>query len=149
MLLVNCKIAWHGMACVQCMVAWTFCKCNVFSPSFETLFITLAPPPPKKKKKKKKKKLLCWLYPTYPKNTPYPRSFFLLLHNFHKKSLEIFIKQFKEKIVHGLFSMFQACVSFSACIFYVFMNIYTGYVCINGHTAGGKKNYRPTYPIFQ
>ena len=35
--------------------------------------------------------------------------------------------------------MFQACVSISACIFYVFMNIYTGYVCINGHTAGGRK----------
>ena len=33
--------------------------------------------------------------------------------------------------------MFQACVSISACIFSVFMNIYTGYVCINGHTAGG------------
>ena len=31
--------------------------------------------------------------------------------------------------------MFQACVSISACIFYVFMNIYTGYVCINGHTC--------------
>ena len=30
--------------------------------------------------------------------------------------------------------MFQARVSISACIFYVFMNIYTGYVCINGHT---------------
>ena len=48
--------------------------------------------------------------------------------------------------------MFQACVSISVCIFYVFMNIYTGYVCINGHTAGGKKRkkiYRPTYPIFQ
>ena len=29
--------------------------------------------------------------------------------------------------------MFQACVSISVCIFYVFMNIYmyTGYVCIN------------------
>ena len=41
--------------------------------------------------------------------------------------------------------MFQACVSISACIFYVFMNIYTGYVCINGHTAGfKKKNYLPT-----
>ena len=36
--------------------------------------------------------------------------------------------------------MFQACVSISVCIFYVFMNIYTGYVCINGHTAGKKKN---------
>ena len=35
--------------------------------------------------------------------------------------------------------MFQACVSISDCIFYVFMNIYSGYVCINGHTAGGKK----------
>ena len=46
--------------------------------------------------------------------------------------------------------MFQACVSISVCIFYVFMNIYTGYVCINGHTAESKKkNYRPTYPIFQ
>ena len=33
--------------------------------------------------------------------------------------------------------MFQASVSISACIFYVFMNIYIGYVCINGHTAGG------------
>ena len=33
--------------------------------------------------------------------------------------------------------MFQAYVSISACSFYVFMNIYTGYmyVCINGHTA--------------
>ena len=48
--------------------------------------------------------------------------------------------------------MFQACVSISACIFYVFMNIYTGYVC-TVYTAGEKKkkkkNYRPTYPIFQ
>ena len=26
--------------------------------------------------------------------------------------------------MYGLFSMFQACVSISACIFYVFMNIY-------------------------
>ena len=46
--------------------------------------------------------------------------------------------------------MFQACVSISACIFYVFMNIklYTGYVCINGHTAGLKKKL-PTYlPYF-
>ena len=50
--------------------------------------------------------------------------------------------------------MFQACVSISACIFYVFMNIYTGYVCINemGILLGKKKkkkNYLPTYPIFQ
>ena len=47
--------------------------------------------------------------------------------------------------------MFQACVSISVCIFYVFMNIYTGYVCINGHTAGGKKKKKdlPTYlPYF-
>ena len=49
--------------------------------------------------------------------------------------------------------MYQACVSISACIFYVFMNIYTGYVCINGHTAEllgkkKKKKYRSTYPIF-
>ena len=44
--------------------------------------------------------------------------------------------------------MFQECVSISACIFYVFMNIYTVYVCINGHTAGEKK--LPTYlPYFQ
>ena len=44
--------------------------------------------------------------------------------------------------------MFQACVSISVCIFYVFINIYTGYVCINGHTAGLRyknKIYRPTY----
>ena len=34
------------------------------------------------------------------------------------------------------------------CICNVFMNIYTGYVCINGHTAGLKKNV-PTYlPYF-
>ena len=56
-----------------------------------------------------------------------------------------------KKKLYGLFSMFQACVSISSCIFYVFMNIYiyTGYkmyVCINGHTPGlKKKNYRPTY----
>ena len=37
--------------------------------------------------------------------------------------------------------MFQACVFISACIFYVFMNIYSGYVCINGHTAGFKKHH--------
>ena len=45
-----------------------------------------------------------------------------------------FIVQFR----HGLFSMFQACVSISASILNVFMNIYSGYVCINvnGHTAG-------------
>ena len=44
--------------------------------------------------------------------------------------------------------MFQVCVSISACIFYVFMNIYTGYVCINRQTAGGKKKL-PTYlPYF-
>ena len=40
--------------------------------------------------------------------------------------------------------MFQACVSISACIFYVFMNMYTGYVCINGHTAGEKKKKKFT-----
>ena len=49
--------------------------------------------------------------------------------------------------------MFQACVSISVCIFYVFMNIYTGYVCINMgillSKKKKKKNYRPTYPIFQ
>ena len=45
--------------------------------------------------------------------------------------------------------MFQACVSISACIFYVFMNIYSGYVCINGHTAGEKKNDLQMYlPYF-
>ena len=47
--------------------------------------------------------------------------------------------------------MFQACVSISACILYVFMNIYTAYVCINGHTAGLKKKIKkiPTHlPYF-
>ena len=34
------------------------------------------------------------------------------------------------------FQYFNTCVSISVSIFYVFMNIYTGYVCINGHTAG-------------
>ena len=43
--------------------------------------------------------------------------------------------------------MFQACVSISACIFYVFMNIYTGYVCINGHTAGSKKKKIPYFSV--
>ena len=58
----------------------------------------------------------------------------------HNKSSQSNLK----KKLYGLFSMFQACVSISACIFYVFMNIYTGYVCINGHTAG-KKNNLQTY----
>ena len=46
--------------------------------------------------------------------------------------------------------MFQACVSISACIFYVsYEYIYTGYVCINGHTAGKKKKNTPTFlPYF-
>ena len=45
--------------------------------------------------------------------------------------------------------MFQACVFISACIFYVFNVYYTGYVCINGHTAGLKKKKLPTYlPYF-
>ena len=47
--------------------------------------------------------------------------------------------------------MFQACVSISACIFYV-LCIYTQGMCvfINGHTAGLKKKKNlPTYlPYF-
>ena len=40
--------------------------------------------------------------------------------------------------------MFQACVSIS-----MFLWIYTGYVCINGHILLGKKNKKlPTYPPY-
>ena len=44
--------------------------------------------------------------------------------------------------------MFQACVSISVCVFYVFMNMCTGYVCINGHTAGLKKKITDLPTLF-
>ena len=44
--------------------------------------------------------------------------------------------------------MFQACVSISELYFMFLLIAYTGYVCINGHTAGLKKINQKNVPTY-